>query len=65
MEPDPAPARVLRESIPVPYVIVDELSFMDVTRCYALPAVESDPAGWQLALSVSKGTNVCSGVSTQ
>ena len=67
IEPDPARARVLGESIPVSYVIVDELGFVDVTRRYALPPVESDPAGWQLALSVSKGTQVYerSGVSKQ
>ena len=67
MEPDSARARVLRESAPVSYFIVDKLGFMDVTRPYALPPVESDSAGWQLALSVSKGTKLYerSGVSKQ
>jgi hypothetical protein len=49
MEIDPAPARRLLEAVPVSYVIVDAFSYpIDSSRCYALPAVESDPASWVL-----------------
>ena len=34
------------------YVIVDELEFIDISRRYALPAVEDDSAGWRLAHSI-------------
>jgi hypothetical protein len=53
MEIDPAHARRLLEAVPVSYVIVDELGFgEDMSRRYALPAVESDPAGWHLVHSI-------------
>jgi Predicted membrane protein (DUF2079) len=48
MEIDPAHARRLLEAVPVSYVIVDELEFADMSRRYALPAVESHPANWRL-----------------
>jgi hypothetical protein len=48
MEIDPVHARRLLEAVPVSYVIVDELEFADMSRRYALPAVESNPAGWRL-----------------
>jgi hypothetical protein len=48
MEIDPAHARRLLEAVPVSYVIVDELEFADMSRRYALPAVENHPAGWRL-----------------
>ncbi len=51
MEPDPARARRLLEGVPVSYVIVDQLQFLDVSRRYALPAVKSDPVGWRLVHS--------------
>jgi hypothetical protein len=52
MDPDPAAARRLLESVPVSYVIVDELEFVDISRRYARPAVESDPAHWQVVHSI-------------
>lgn len=48
MEIDPVHARRLLEAVPVSYVIVDELEFADMSRRYALPAVENHPAGWRL-----------------
>ena len=48
MEIDPVPAHRLLEAVPVSYVIVDELEFADMSRRYALPAVESHPADWRL-----------------
>ena len=48
MEIDPVNARRLLEAVPVSYVIVDELEFADMSRRYALPAVENHPAGWRV-----------------
>jgi hypothetical protein len=48
MESDPIRARRLLEAVPVSYVIVDQLEFLDISRRYALPAVESDSAEWRL-----------------
>jgi hypothetical protein len=52
MESDPGRARRLLEAVPVSYVIVDELEFVDISRRYALPAMESDPTGWRLTHSI-------------
>jgi hypothetical protein len=52
MESDPVHERRLLEAVPVSYVIVDELEFIDISRRYALPAVENDPVGWRLAHSI-------------
>ena len=54
MESDPARARRLLQSVPVSYVIVDELGFLDISRRYAAPAMESDPIGWRLVQSWDK-----------
>ncbi len=56
MESDPARARHLLEGVPVAYVIVDQLGFLDISRRYARPAVENAP-GWRLAQSFG-GTKV-------
>lgn len=53
MESDKNRARRLLEAVPVSYVVVDTLEFLDVSRRYALPAVESDPAEWRLLHSVA------------
>ncbi len=54
MEPDALKARQLLAAVPVSYVIIDELEFVDVARRYARPAVESDPTEWRLAQSFGK-----------
>lgn len=46
-EADPVEAARLLEAVPVDYVIVDELAFLDVTRRYALPAVERASERWE------------------
>jgi hypothetical protein len=48
MVDDPAEARRLLEAVPVTYVIVDGMEFIDISRRYALPAVESAPEQWQV-----------------
>ena len=48
MEADPEQAHRLLESVPVSYVIIDELAYRDFVRRYALPAMESHPASWRV-----------------
>jgi len=48
MDADPAQARRLLEKVPISYVIVDELEFLDISRRYALPAMKGDPAKWHV-----------------
>ena len=57
MEADPVRAGKLLEAVPVSYVIVDELDFVDISRRYALPAMESNPADWQIVHSIG-GTRI-------
>jgi hypothetical protein len=47
-EIDPKRAGDLLEEVPVTYLIVDQLSFLDVARRYAAPVAESRGAGWPL-----------------
>ena len=48
MEADPLRARRLLEAVPVSYVIVDQLDFLDISRRYGRPAVERDPTAWRV-----------------
>ncbi len=57
MESDSARERHLLDAVPVSYVIIDGLEFLDVSRRYARPAIESDPTGWHLVQSFD-GTGV-------
>jgi hypothetical protein len=50
MEPNPERAQQLLEGVPVSYVLVDELEFLDLSRRYARPAVKNHPS-WQLMYS--------------
>jgi hypothetical protein len=52
MERDPARALRLLDTVPARWVIVDDLQYLDMSRRYALPAVESDPSRWQLAKQI-------------
>jgi hypothetical protein len=47
-EIDPAKAERLLEQVPVGYVVVDKLEFLDVGRRYAAPAVERARDRWPL-----------------
>ena len=57
MEADPSRANALMQRVPIDYLIVDEMDFLDIARRYALPAIESDPASWALVHRVG-GTRV-------
>jgi hypothetical protein len=52
MESDASQAGRLLATVPVSYVIIDKLEFLDVSRRYARPAVEGAPAEWRLAHSL-------------
>jgi hypothetical protein len=47
MESDRTKALQLVENVPISYVIIDELAFLDVDRRYALPMIEAAPAHWK------------------
>ena len=53
--PDVAEAERLVESVPVEYLIVDDLEFVDVTRRYAAPVVQAFPERWALIHSTPDG----------
>jgi hypothetical protein len=46
-EPDPAEAERLLDSVPVTWIVVDDLQFLDVSRRYAAPVAESRPDSWR------------------
>lgn len=52
MESDPLRARRLLDAVPVSNVIIDKLEFLDVSRRYARPAVETNLSEWRLVYSV-------------
>jgi hypothetical protein len=47
-EADPSRAAVLLDQVPVTYLIVDQLSFLDVGRRYTVPAIQGKPDHWRL-----------------
>ena len=57
MEANPNTAHRLLESVPVSYVIIDELRHRDFVERYALPAMESHPASWHLVYTIN-GTRI-------
>jgi hypothetical protein len=54
-EPDVAEAQRLVDSVPVDYLIVDDLAFVDVTRRYVAPIVKAFPERWALIHSTPDG----------
>jgi hypothetical protein len=50
-EADVRTARRLLETVPVRYLVVDGLEFLDVTRRYAAPVPRAYPNEWQLVYS--------------
>jgi hypothetical protein len=47
-EADPAEAQRLLESVPIEYLALDDLGFVDVIRRYAAPVVTAFPDRWRL-----------------
>jgi len=52
MAHDPAEARRLLDTLPVRWVIVDELKFLDISERYARPAVEGETKDWRLVKTI-------------
>ena len=55
LEADPSRAQELLDSVPVAYLLVDDLEFLDVSRRYAAPVVEEHPLQWRLAYTSPGG----------
>jgi hypothetical protein len=47
-EPDPGRAQELVDGVPVQYLVVDALSFLDIGRRYTRPMLEHFPERWRL-----------------
>ena len=54
MNSDPVHARLLLEKVPVSYVIIESWEFLDMSRRYAQPAMESDGSDWRLAKAIGR-----------
>ena len=52
-EADPAKAADLLARVPVSYLVVDQLSFLDVSRRYAAPVARAAAAEWPLVYAPS------------
>ena len=56
-EADVRAARRLLEEVPVRYLVVDSLEFVDVSRRYAAPVARAYPREWQLIYSSADSTS--------
>jgi hypothetical protein len=56
-EADVRVARQLLEEVPVRYLVIDSLEFVDVTRRYAAPVARAYPREWQLIYSSADSTS--------
>lgn len=54
-EPDPDAAERQLAAVPVAWVVVDDLEFLDVSRRYAEPAVLAHPERWRLVYDERQG----------
>jgi hypothetical protein len=55
MEADAAKAQELLDAVPVDYLIIDTLRFLDITQRYARPIVQKYPALWEPVYTVPEG----------
>jgi hypothetical protein len=56
-EADPRAAGQLLEEVPVRYLLVDSLEFVDVSRRYAAPVARAFPREWQLIYASADSTS--------
>ncbi|MFL5511082.1 MAG: hypothetical protein ACJ8CN_01420, partial [Gemmatimonadales bacterium] len=56
-EADVRTARQLLEAVPVRYLVIDSLEFVDVTRRYAAPVAREYAREWQLVYSSLDSTS--------
>jgi hypothetical protein len=54
MDADPARARLLLEKVPVSFVIVESWDFLDMSRRYAQPAMESHGSDWRVVKAIGQ-----------
>lgn len=54
-EPDPTEAERLLDSVPVTWIVVDDLQFLDVSRRYAAPVAEGRPGSWRKVYTARSG----------
>lgn len=54
MEIDRAEARRLLDTVPVKWLLVDQLPFLDIMRVYAAPAVDEARTEWRIAQQVGQ-----------
>lgn len=54
-ERDVADAERLLEGVPISYLVIDDLDFLDVTRRYAAPVVATHPDRWSLVFGAPDG----------
>jgi hypothetical protein len=52
-EADAARAAALLDAVPITYLVVDQLSFLDVGRRYTVPAIRWAPDRWRLIYAES------------
>lgn len=57
-DPDPVVALALLDTVPVRYLIVDELTFLDVTRRYTRQMVEANPESFELVHRASGSSSL-------
>jgi hypothetical protein len=55
MEAAPAKEQELLDAVPVDFLIIDELAFLDISRRYARPVVERYPALWEPVYTSLRG----------
>jgi hypothetical protein len=58
MELDPVKGQDLLDSVPVKYLIIDELKFLDVGRLYTEPVVSQYANRWELIHGSAKTTRI-------
>ena len=54
MDPDAVHARLLLENVPVSFVIIESWEFLDMSRRYAQPAMESVGSDWRILKAIGR-----------
>lgn len=54
-EINPSDAQRLMDAVPLSYLVVDSLEFVDVGRRYTMPAIEATPDAWKLVYRGAQG----------
>jgi hypothetical protein len=54
-EIDPGNAQRLMDAVPLSYLVVDSLEFVDVGRRYTMPVIEATPDRWEMVYRGAEG----------